>query len=267
MHLIILATQAHNILPSSSFWWGILAAILPVSVTGFFSIYSNHKTNELTKKLSDDNEKFQTKQKEKSKEFETKINENNHKFQEDQRTKSEIFKTTINDINNNFQEKITNQQISANIKAQSRIDWIQHVRLATTNLIISYFEYWSNDNTKEYLNKVHESTILLSLYFGDKRNEYGMSISDESFFKEKKLENKRLMQVLKKTKDNEGKNAIIVDLIKSLYTALESNAPSETKSIVQTDIENYLIDLQEVISLYLKLEWDRAKDNKNDNDN
>lgn len=271
MYLIMLAIKVGknnpNDFQSASFWLGILVASIPVIITGFFSILSNHRTNKLTKKLADANQSFQDAQTKRNENFKTQINGDNHDFQEEQREKNEQFKKSINDTNNSFQEKITNHQISANIKAQSRINWIQDVRIATTNLIISYFEYWSNDNTQKDLNKVHERTILLSLYFGDKRNEYGISIASESFFKADKLENDRLMKLLKKDSDNDGKNAIIVDLIKSLYSALESTLPSKTESIVQKNIENYLIQLQEVISLYLKIEWDRAKNNDQDKNN
>ncbi len=223
------------------------------------------------------------------------------------------------------QRKIAKQQIDANLKAKSRIEWISGVRDKTSDLI-SLLLSLQKEKTVFYERwlEIEEVSELLKLYFNSKMNE--KSNSEIYVEKNKIIISKSATFILFKENDNIDKHAYIKkyieclvelykednyqkivseirfysDLINKLYednfaytisheqsNLMEiKNTPAEklegeayNYAAAENNIEHYqkeikklkdrLIDYQKAIedfslaiSLYLKIEWDKAKEGK-----
>lgn len=208
------------------------------------------------------------------------------------------------------------KSIDADVKAKSRIEWIQRVREATAEFVTACYmvigkDQINNDELDGKYTTIREKGYLLKLYFGNDTKENQCV---------KKCPKKDCPKILIKCeKTNDGKNELIneyiddinayffgdrylkannVALEKLLYAVAQKLNMSkvdledrlENDSIneddikdkggekledlkeykeclnvykqLKKDVENELEELVNVIRLYLKIEWDRAKDNK-----
>lgn len=178
----------------------------------------------------------------------------------------------------------TVQRTKRNIKMQARIDWIQEVRKQTAefitgivnitvgknkvNLIRYYQEEGCEKGTSEYnlynheVIKIHgemedrsvnfwNKGQILSLYFADIEN-----INENLNYKNY---DDRLT-FLKNVNSNKNKNFYIVEFIRDILKNFESDRKGE--DVVTPLPEDYLEDFREIISIYLKIEWDIAKKGK-----
>lgn len=171
-------------------------------------------------------------------------------------------------------------KINANLKAQSRIQWIQEVRKITADLINSHYKLLDSTNEKDAtkaLSEVRRITTLFSLYFSySKNDDSGFNLFLE--FKEKSEATKNNNNLLRKifSQSNKNKNQIITSLASSLEVMQNYNVhslkfynPKELSSSHKLTMDPkaftlmYLNNFQQSVSLYLKIEWDRAKNNRN----
>lgn len=182
---------------------------------------------------------------------------------------------------NSLTEKLNQINVDANLKASARIEWIQNVRNTTSKVLSAYYAILrslSDEDLPDLFKDAYEQTQLLMLYFGCD-----------------KVENVDIELMSKDT--NQGKNELIIDLLEGMQNKtdlfvcgrinnqierdqqkieefLELSQGNETNYSDQIDklreeilllnnlpnqIKSDAKKLREAISLYLKIEWDIAK--------
>jgi len=146
-------------------------------------------------------------------------------------------------------EKLGKQQIDANLKAQARIQWIQEVRKQTLEVI-----KWEYAKMKGGY-QLKKALDMLSLYFVnnplDGSEEAENSSPEDIIKKIKKLEESN-----SENDKNKGKNYLIDLYLQKIKKEVQD------KGGKYDELEKHLTDLQMVISVYLKHEWDKAKEGK-----
>ena len=164
------------------------------------------------------------------------------------------------------------------LRAKSRIEWIQKVRNETAELIGLYYSLsmlnhqivtemnsetkdegqvvkWEKE-AKEILLTVRMQTELLCLYFGDDLHEdiHGTDMDFDIAIKEENLG---------KTENNKGKNIYLTSLLEIMCNECEHYFQEKDYDInYATNFKVKISTLRSRISLYLKLEWERAKKGK-----
>ncbi|HRR78395.1 MAG TPA: hypothetical protein P5191_16575 [Ruminococcus sp.] len=185
------------------------------------------------------------------------------------------------------------KSIDADIKAKSRIEWIQRVREATAEFVTACYDSLNSKKISKNHSVIEEKGYLLKLYFGnDKKDDPPIDIlyEDSNKGKNNKIYNKinHLMNCFEKGELDREYQKIFDDLIEFIAKCRgeeiwEVNDRLEYDSIPITDkIENSVqyrnfinkervvnekikSDIKEfvdIIRLYLKIEWDRAKNNE-----
>lgn len=195
-----------------------------------------------------------------------------------------------------LQEKLSKDKISADVKSKSRIIWIQDVRGLTAELLTSYNKYFDYDenthyydlnktvkdysfNYSNYISEISTKSNKLMLYFSnaDKKDKVKLNLMGELSYKDKNDEesikkikkvNEEILKFLYNTDDNSLKNDLLSEFIKQLNTCVKNVSHSYTKQSENTIEKNkemingYLSELQNTISIYLKIEWDIAKEGR-----
>ncbi|WP_426366314.1 hypothetical protein [Mammaliicoccus lentus] len=182
--------------------------------------------------------------------------------------------------------RLTAYKVRAELKAKTRLQWIEEVRTITSEIIVLYYEYmigakqiFDEFNTKtrnvhdikqikkiklEILDNFYEKNIELIANFNEKRNLYKLYFSpytkkkwyEPSRYcfcnKEKRLyKSNEINKKMHKLVDN-----IFDDIVKAeekLVNDMVLTSEKETHGIFKFSNET---------SFYLKVEWDRAKRNK-----
>jgi hypothetical protein len=104
-----------------------------------------------------------------------------------------------------FQGKWNQKQLDADLKAKSRIEWIQKVRGTTAELIALYNKILNEKDKEKLFDEfmaAREKSELLILYFGPESP--------------KKTDNKNIKETLLQESNNDGKNKFIVDFLSEL---------------------------------------------------
>lgn len=168
------------------------------------------------------------------------------------------------------------RQFNADLKSKSRIKWIENVRMAYSELVDTLMVTDGEQRGKH----VTKNVTLLNLYFGDdelsenhlrqifKNDELrdirkGLSdfyiMIDKNEITDDMTSEKECWRIVKKildSNDNEGKNKILkrcfIDL--GRQTEGDNGTKSERDSLI-----NKIDPVTEWLSLYLHLEWERAK--------
>lgn len=200
-----------------------------------------------------------------------------------------------------FEEKWNQKKIDADLKARARIEWIQRVREATTAFISSGYsmiriiDKLDTGKIRECYEVINEKCELLKLYFGP--DESGDNDKIVSTIEKIKLDSELLFKdyvnsetTKKIQKLDEKIKGIIVPQIQ-ISMPMYFDDPNE-EILVDWDDEdseeykkkrrlqeerfrlidelndnkeklvNEISELSETVRKYLKIEWDRAKDNK-----
>ena len=176
-----------------------------------------------------------------------------------------------------FEEKWNQKKIDADLKANARIEWIQEVRKATSRFISACYclvrmeEKLEKDNNKDEMKKVfpriQEIGLLLILYFGpDKKGEnedIANRVNDilnriEKFVIDdiKGKTNERIEINERKLKRDDIGLAQICNISNK-----QRSIVAEYKTFIDK-LENDLREFNGMIRKYLKIEWDRAKNNE-----
>lgn len=147
---------------------------------------------------------------------------------------------------------ITNSRTKKNIRMQARIEWIQEVRKQTIVMFERYKQYRSahfqqKGRLQAELN-FQSSLRLLKLYFaGNKVGEVDLG---------------RMREILSRSKSNKGKNGAIRLSIDELLKFKDKDKDALNKPGESSEYYVEMINFMDVISLYLKIEWDKAKKGK-----
>lgn len=196
------------------------------------------------------------------------------------------------------EDKRTKIQIDANVVWSARVEWIQNVRNITVELLSAVNNYIQSvdiESQKINLEAVHKNSNLLILYFGpDKKQNINIDILDKTTNESK---NEKIVQLIKKIDDDSTvyfvkKNWItnhhnsvlhcqscknsdeiyetceIIDyvnmnneeIIRCCKEHMDYNLQMEHKYILETEeLRTNITKLTEAMRIYLKIEWDRAK--------
>ena len=185
-------------------------------------------------------------------------------------------------------------QIDANIVWSARVEWIQNVRRVTAEFITDCYKYM-RENTKESLNLIEEKKLLLILYFGPDGNgtdsNKASDILDEQTNNAKNelivdLINKICDQIkdyhgeVESLKYNKGEQSKCskceseMDSKQYLCDINEYDKFSENNCVVYKkeldskietsyknirELHNNIKKLTEAMRIYLKIEWNSAK--------
>jgi hypothetical protein len=191
-----------------------------------------------------------------------------------------------------FAYKSVKKQIRGDVVAKSRIEWIQEVRKLTADLISAYFEWQvliiqyriNKTNVSDIIPKsieIQKKTQLLSLYFNAKPTEeiscknyddyrtniYNKLINVDIVKKEPIETNARIVKMLVYILDDSlGYCNFEDELVQSDFfknpESPENKLKKEEYDKRGKEIMCYCNELSEVMSVYLKIEWDKAKEGK-----
>lgn len=134
---------------------------------------------------------------------------NQIELQKELNTKQQNFQKEIRALNEKHLTNLKNKELSANIIAKQRIDWLQNVRNATSDFISSYYELMNDfmskvteKEHKEHLKEYNKNYHLLCLYYPTK-DDKGV-LNDDHDILVKKLEalDKEVKYIAKKHKIN-----------------------------------------------------------------
>lgn len=167
------------------------------------------------------------------------------------------------------------RKFKADLISKSRIKWIEDVRNATAGLIQSFYNKHSHEVTKY--------GILLRLYFANDGAGIPKANKENLILKEVTTKNRvewtnnqKIINVLINKESNVGKNSYLNSYISNVIPLItgrvEPSGPYEMIRIMEsgvTGIEKvesaeqmcglYISNICEIIRIYLKIEWDRAK--------
>ena len=176
---------------------------------------------------------------------------------------------------------LNKKSISADVKAKSRINWIQKTKEQTLDYIMACTElleelrkmnpeskYAETDSLVEMCYKVVKTGNALILEFGTKKS------SNEANKKFKDIE-----EILMKSENNENKNKDIVVHILHVVNpiskflidrekrflkddALENGGITSIADVINAYDETYISNTRDIMRRYLKIEWDIAKKGK-----
>lgn len=167
---------------------------------------------------------------------------------------------------------LNKKSIDANIKAKSRIKWIQKVRSLTVEFLsrcdslLDYVafrpeNYATPQEKMEYekrMRQVINSEIALKIFFPYLENDYRCLGETHS----------KIIEEMKNSNCNEEMNAKIVYLLEEISTLSREGIPTlDDDELCRADVKEhfdtlpptYRDDVSYAVSRYLKIEWDRAK--------
>lgn len=158
--------------------------------------------------------------------------------------------------------EIEDNKINANVKSKARIAWMQEVRNNTSFFLTAYSNYRicnremqnTSTNDPDYSKKVKDKEIslnefknassLLSLYFADKAKKSSNVIDVKKF--DLKDESNIFYKKVYDDETNAGKHQYINILLEDVVKDAKSK-------------EELVESIKEIISIYLKVEWDKVK--------
>ncbi len=190
----------------------------------------------------------------------TEINNNNNEFKEKIENNNKEIEKEMKISNQEFQEKLNKTNIDANITAKARIEWIQSVRIAASELITAYnmslIDYKNGSN--EFLdkrNKIQLKTNLLIMYFGND-SDYGKGGTKISYNKEnsKIFIKKEIKSKMLNLKSNEGKNDLIVDflnVLKETFDLYIEKSPHMDKSDLQKSENDLMKEISDNVDEFI----------------
>ncbi len=168
---------------------------------------------------------------------------------------------------------LNRKSISANVKAKSRIKWIEEVRTVTVNFLsscnelINYVNFRPNgdatpDEKMEYENLMTRTikyAIELKLFFSYKPSDYN----------NKREKHGLIISEMECSSSNQGMNVKMIYLFDEI-SEIASKALSQLDDLERADVYDYFKklppsyskDVSYAVSRYLKIEWDRAKKGK-----
>lgn len=186
--------------------------------------------------------------------------------------------------------------INANLTSNARIEWIQKVREATGELISSCYKFIraSKNEQKLYLDKICEKKDLYVLYFGPEKIDVGEKVADNLFDRDTNYgKNDMLVSFIEKLVSDIHLYHYYSDCIKNAERQIAECAECENSCIkikcekneygeefneedcrmiknlkyeeISTNrnkldlILNDIRNLSEIMRIYCKLEWERAK--------
>lgn len=202
---------------------------------------------------------------------------------------------------NNTTKKLTKDNINANITAKARIEWIQSVRKATAELITAYHKLLSV-KSDECKREVQEKTALFVLFFGPDDDSISKIIATDLFDKRtNKGKNNLLVEFINKLHSDvtqclrnceslsnykKQRNQCYQCLSKETgeidpekiscqtdeYTYFTISDCEKNKKYLNDKIETLqkfelslsvrLNELSEIMRIYCKIEWNKAKEGK-----
>lgn len=189
-----------------------------------------------------------------------------------------IFTFIINKKNNKNQERLLKNRIQADLASSSRIRWIEEVRKASVEYMSSLIDFSKNYADSQKENEFIKCSYCLILYFpvikGYQSMEKELNRLDNlhvkdvnftklytnasSYVKQDKNEERFISvmnKVINNTENNDDKNPFINSMLKINHSRIIN------KKLNYNEIYKIINDTTNVISLYLKIEWDRAKKN------
>ncbi|TPR53167.1 hypothetical protein [Apilactobacillus kunkeei] len=212
--------------------------------------------------------------------FNFRNNKNTQEFKKEINESNKILTKEINESNEKLKEKLLKDRIQADVTALSRIKWIEEVRKISADYISALNEYYFHHNDPYKKENFMELSYRMKLYFPinfsdnmsnlkeeDKENILGLvkEVIEEAeeFLKEDVnnystiYDSDAVKKFIKNRHSNIGKSPFINRMFDDNFKIMMAyGTPQKEK-------ENEIIDTTiEVISTYLKVEWDRAKNNK-----
>lgn len=196
------------------------------------------------------------------------------------------------------EDKRTKIQIDANVVWAARVEWIQNVRNITVELLSAVNNYTQSvdvESQKRNLEIVHKNSKLLILYFGpDEKQNTNVNILDKTTNESK---NEKIVQLIKKIDDDSSVYFMKSDWITQHHNSvlycksckdsseiyesceiiengnisneemdrrcteyIDYNLQMENQYIVENkELSTNIAKLTEVMRIYLKIEWNRAK--------
>lgn len=178
-----------------------------------------------------------------------------------------------------MKEKLLKDRIQADVTSLSRIKWIEEVRKTSADYISALNGYYFHHDNEEKKEKFIELSYRMKLYFPinfndnmsnrNKKGEDNVTNLANGVIKEAKnflktninnstvYESSSVKKFIKYKYSNLGKSPFINRMFNdNLNVMLNSSTPKENE---KNEMVNTTID---VISTYLKIEWDRAKNNE-----
>lgn len=210
--------------------------------------------------------------------FNSRINKNTQEFKKEINESNKILTKEINESNEKLNEKLSKDRIKADLVASARTKWIEDVRNSNIEYISALVDYCFNNSCEEKQKEFIKKNVRMRLYFS--RNIYDNLSNDinkkdyKDFidFKDKISElyhdggktklynrhelNNAFYKFLMNTNSNLGKSPYINMMFYFDLNEILLKAPNKSE---MDDIINRSI---EVISNYLKIEWDRVKKNE-----
>lgn len=215
-----------------------------------------------------------------------------------QAKKNKNFQEKVTDIIQNKEDQRTKMQFDANIVWAARVEWIQNVRNLTAEFITNLNKFmFSEDNItrKKYLELIHAKSNLLILYFGpDKQSNTKVDLFDQTsnisknehivklienindnasayFWRKSEIENYQnstsLCQNCKASSDiyencDFINNTMSEDEVKKSCNNHIDNCSNKINDLRQENqaFKDSIQDFTKIMRIYLKLEWNRAKD-------
>lgn len=162
------------------------------------------------------------------------------------------------------QKELAKENINANLVAKARIEWIQSVRKDSSKLIAAFYNFTSQSYSISVYMNLTESSIREQKVNENinKLDIYQLTISE---YTEK-------LKLYFPVQDSDGKNRMVIETIleasKTVLDKPESNQSFRNFdfSLISEDPERYVIEseksinkLSNVISSYLKEEWNKSK--------
>ncbi|MCL0319417.1 hypothetical protein [Apilactobacillus xinyiensis] len=191
-------------------------------------------------------------------------------------------------------------KINSDVKSKSRIDWLNNLREDTARYIESLLKFESNKGTypyksKEYYDYIYNLTKLMMYFNNIEKNgkkhkrkadvKYLQELKEYRFLASKVTDNimsrdiveksdvslqelgfdnlndffngyiEKMCKLLRYPYDNEHKNIYILEMLATDYDMISSDC-------FDYDILSIVSRTREVLSIYSKIEWDKAKKGK-----
>lgn len=180
----------------------------------------------------------------------------------------------------------TAYKVRAELKAKTRLQWIEEVRILTSEIIVLYYDYvifakqiydeyelkTQNINNvvqiekikKGLINKFNKKNIVLITKFNEKRNLYKLYFAPYSKKKWYDLSRYNFCNKEKRLYKSNDVNKKMHKLVDDLFDDIVKTEEKLVNNMVLiSDQEiNGIYKYSDETSFYLKVEWDRAKKNK-----
>lgn len=211
--------------------------------------------------------------------FNYRINKNTQEFKKEINESNKILTKEINESNEKLKEKLLKDRIQADVTALSRIKWIEEVRKTSADYISAlngyYFHYDNEEKKEKFIELSYRMKLYFPLNFNDNMSEKnaedeknmiqlseGILNESEDFFKGKFnkdyiVHGSNSVNKFLSNKNSNVANSPFINMMFDINLKLMLNDRPEEQQ------KNEMVDKTiDVISTYLKVEWDRAKNNK-----